>query len=153
MPEEFRIRAAKVEDREAIRSLVSRILTEYGLSSCSAEPESDLEDIDSTYAKGFFDVLVDRQDQIVGTVALLIRAGTAELRRMYLVPEVRGHGQGKRLLTHAIARARESSLERIELETATAMVEAQAIYARFGFKPVPDFDSGSRCDRAFALDL
>ena len=79
--------------------------------------------------------------------------GVAELRKMYLKPSARGRGLGKRLLIHAIARARALGFRRIELQTARVLEEAIGLYAKYGFKPSEQAALERRCDQALALDL
>src|SRR5207249_401801 len=68
-------------------------------------------------------------------------------------PGARGHGHGRRLLEHAVDRARHLGFERITLETATNLTTAIAMYTRFGFQPHTPDHMASRCDLAFFLDL
>jgi len=72
---------------------------------------------------------------------------------MYLLPEARGHGLGGRMLRRAIAFARGRGFRRVELETASELKEAIALYAGAGFQPMRRAHLAARCDQAFALDL
>jgi putative acetyltransferase len=75
---------------------------------------------------------------------------------MYLTARCRGRGLGKRLLRHALDRARQLGFRRVELETAGALRVAIRLYESFGFQPfTPDHMSASpdRADRAYYLDL
>ncbi|HEY8040997.1 MAG TPA: GNAT family N-acetyltransferase [Polyangiaceae bacterium] len=79
-----------------------------------------------------------------------------ELRKMYLLPEARGLGAGKTLLTRCIDEARARRYGRIYLETLTGMDAAQRLYERFGFAKLgaPLGATGHfGCDRWYALDL
>ena len=98
--------------------------------------------------------MLERDGQIVGSVGLFnLGDGVCELRKMYLAREARGRGAGRRLLEHAIDRARSLGFRRVELETAGVLVEAINLYTRFGFEPIESAHLSPRCDRAFALDL
>jgi putative acetyltransferase len=75
---------------------------------------------------------------------------------MYLLGEVRGRGQGRRLLQQCIAAARQFGYRRCYLETLTGMDAAQHLYTDAGFKALcgPLGATGHfACDRYFALDL
>jgi putative acetyltransferase len=72
---------------------------------------------------------------------------------MYLFKEARGHGIGGRLLRRALAFARNRGYRRMELETASVLKEAIALYAGAGFHPIERKHLANRCDQAFALDL
>ena len=150
------LRAATNADAEVVRDLVFSVLREYGLKSDPDGTDSDLRDLEASYHArgGAFDVLVDGSAEIIGSVGLLRVDGvTCELRKMYLLPRARGRGLGKRLLDHALARARDLGYRRVVLETATALKEAIALYERRGFRRYHPAHLSNRCDAAYALDL
>ena len=64
-------------------------------------------------------------------------AGTAELKRMYVVPELRGKGLGRRLVDALEAEARALGLRHLVLETGTRQLAAMALYRALGFRPIP----------------
>jgi putative acetyltransferase len=72
---------------------------------------------------------------------------------MYLAPAARGHGVGKRLLDRALAFARGLGFRRVELETASVLERAIAMYTRAGFRPSGRHPLVRRCDQAFTLEL
>ena len=150
------IRPAADTDAEGIRHLVFEVLAEYGLRAEPDGTDADLKDIEAHYLAtgGLFEVVEDG-GRIVGTVGLVPAGdGVFELRKMYLAREARGRGLGKRLLERALAAARERGGRRVELETASCLVEAIGLYRRYGFQPVSGGNLASpRCDLAFALDL
>jgi putative acetyltransferase len=152
----YELRPATNADCGAIQELVFTVLREYRLQPDPAGTDADLNDIELSYLRsgGRFDVLVDLHGAIVGSVGLCpIDSDTCELRKMYLSREVRGQGLGKRLLEHALARAKESGFRRVTLETASALKEAIALYKRYGFQPYQAPHLAQRCDSAYALDL
>jgi GNAT superfamily N-acetyltransferase len=80
---------------------------------------------------------------------------TAELRRMYVVPEARGRGLGKALVAWLLEAARDAGYKRIRLETGNRQEEALRLYTAAGFESIPCWgpyatDPKSRC---FELDL
>ena len=72
---------------------------------------------------------------------------------MYLATASRGHGFGRRLLEHALSRARELGFSRVVLETASVLREAVALYERYGFRRYKPEHVAARCDAAYFLDL
>ena len=149
------LRPATNDDAAAVRDLIFGVLAEYGLKGDPAGTDADLDDIAGNYASrgGLFDV-VEEDGRIVGTVGLYpLREGVCELRKMYLFKETRGKGLGRRLLDHALERARALGFRRVELETSSKLVEAIALYTRYGFKPQTGCHLAERCDQAYALDL
>jgi putative acetyltransferase len=150
------VRRATNADTDSIRDLIFSVLREYHLEPDPDGADADLLDIERNYHArgGLFDVLEDGAGKIVGAVALYpVDAATCELRKMYLAPESRGRGTGKRLLEHALRRASELRFRRVVLETATALKEAIALYTRYGFKPYPPQRLSKRCNSAYLLDL
>lgn len=149
------LRAASNQDRPAIQRLVFGVLREFGLSP-DEETDADLRDIEGAYLRpgGMFDVLVSPSGEIVGTIGLYpVSKTTCELRKMYLAKPVRGDGHGRRLLDHALARAKKLGFTRVTLETAEVLKMAVALYERHGFKPYTPDHKSRRCDRAYYLDL
>jgi ribosomal protein S18 acetylase RimI-like enzyme len=62
------------------------------------------------------------------------RQHKADLHGMYVVPEYRGRGLGKTLLSKSLELARQIvGLEEIQLIVATQNCEATALYERYGF--------------------
>ncbi len=81
--------------------------------------------------------------------------GTAEVKRMYVAPDVRGRGVARALLRALVAHARDSGLQGLRLETGTAQPEAVGLYESEGWQPVAPFghyrdDPRTRC---YALEL
>lgn len=154
--DDFTTRPATNGDAEAVHALVFGILREFGFTPDPAGTDADLADLEVAYQRpgGAFDVLIDAGGRIVGTVGLFpLTDSRCELRKMYLLPDLRGRGLGGKLLRHAVARARELGFKRIELETATVLETARRMYESFGFRPFTPCQMPSRCDRAYYLDL
>ncbi|MEX6634336.1 GNAT family N-acetyltransferase [Hyphococcus lacteus] len=148
------IRKATNDDGPNIRALIFTILDEYDMEPAPKTTDRDLSDIEGYYADGIFDVLETTDGVIIGTVALeLLGNGVCELRKMYLKSNFRGRGYGRKLLNHAIARAKELGFKRIELQTARVLEEAVGLYQKHGFQPSDTIGLERRCDQALALDL
>ncbi len=152
----WNLRPATNQDCAAVRQLVFGVLAEYGLMPDPDGTDADLKDIQNSYqvAGGCFDVLVDEAGRIVGSVGLSpVAPGVCELRKMYLSRSVRGKGQGRRLLDHALAQAAKLGFTRVELETASVLKEAVNLYERHGFRRCAPRHLAARCDSAYYLDL
>jgi putative acetyltransferase len=90
-----------------------------------------------TGARGAF-LIVYQEGTPVGCGALrLLNAGTAELKRMYVSPAVRGTGLGRRLVAALEAEARRLGVRRLILETGIRQAAALALYRATGFQPIP----------------
>ncbi|MBO6947647.1 MAG: MarR family transcriptional regulator [Rhodospirillales bacterium] len=104
---------------------------------------------DMTPPKGLF--LMARLDgKPVGCGAILAEpGGVAHLRRMWVAPEVRGIGLGRRLLEALEGEAAKLGLETIRLETNKALTEAQGMYRRAGYTEVAPFNDEHYADHWF----
>ena len=60
-----------------------------------------------------------------------------ELKRMYVVPELRGHGFGRRLLVELETAARRLGYRALVLETGDRQPEALGLYASCGYGRIP----------------
>lgn len=145
-------RSADNADGPMLAKFVFAILDEYGLAPELDGIDRDLEQPASTYAQGFFDLLLDAQGQLVATCAVLPHAADhAELRRMYLAPSWRGRGLGRACLGHALAWARQHGFTKVSLETATALKQARDLYTWAGFTPEHGDMAAQRCDLRLVL--
>ena len=81
--------------------------------------------------------------------------GVAEIKRMFVRPEHRRQGHGRRLLTALEEWARTHGYTRVLLETGVEQPEAIALYVGAGYQPVDGFGHyrDSELSRSFARDL
>jgi putative acetyltransferase len=77
--------------------------------------------------------------------------GTGELKRMFVVPEARRHGVGRRVLIELELHARRLGLRRLVLETGVRQHEAMAMYERAGFGRIPCFGEYERSAASVCL--
>ncbi len=149
-------RAANNNDCEQIKLLVYNVLNEYKLVPEPSGTDSDLNDVEQNYFKcgGIFEVLIDENGEIYGTVGLFpIDEKTIELRKMYFKKELRGLGFGKITLKRMILTAKSLGYSQVYLETASVLTEAIGLYEKFGFNPTSEGMHTERCDRAYVLDI
>ena len=152
----LQLRPATTADSPAVRAMITAVLIEYGLPPVPDSTDSDLFDLQASYHArgGRFDVLCDQHGQILGSVGLLpVGEHSVELRKMFLAAQARGQGHGRRLLEHALQWARAQGYVRMELETASVLVEAVALYRAYGFTPYTPAQMTCRCDQAHELQL
>lgn len=78
-------------------------------------------------------------------------APTAEIKRMYVVPEARGAGHARAMLAALEASATQAGIEALVLETGLRQPEAIALYQSSGYVPIPGFGHylGSPLSRCF----
>ncbi len=75
--------------------------------------------------------------------------GTTHLKRMWVSPDLRGLGLGRRLLTTLEAHAAEHRIHTVQLETNFALTEAIALYRAAGYVEVPAFNDEPNGDLWF----
>jgi putative acetyltransferase len=152
---DFRFRDAIAGDEPAIRALVFGVLAEYGLAPDRDDTDRDLDDLSAAYASrgGCFRVVYDAT-RIVGCGGLYrVDAEEAEIRKMYLLPEARGRGLGRKMLLELLETARQRGVARVVAETASVLRDAIALYVENGFVPLDRRPAACRCDLTYVLYL
>lgn len=92
--------------------------------------------------------------QAVGCGALKLHPDrTAELKRMWIAPQMRGLGLGRRLLGELEGAALRSGIQVIRLETNRTLIEAIALYRRCGYREVEAFNAEPYAHHWFEKDL
>jgi molybdate transport system substrate-binding protein len=150
------IRRATPADSSEARELVFTVLAEYGFAPEPQGTDADLADLGAGFLAGggMFDVAVDPDGRLAACCGMkILEDGRLELRKMYVRGDRRGQGLGRRLLERALAWARARGHRRVELETASRLQEAIALYRKAGFVPRPGKPDTCRCDLAFVLEL
>ncbi len=148
-------RDARTGDEAAVKQLVREVLVEYGLSPDRGALDADIDDLQANYlARGGVFRILEEHGVVVGCGGLYpLDATTAEVRKMYFVPALRGRGLGRQLLNELIDCARAAGFEKLVLQTASPLVEARALYASAGFAEVPARHVVSGCDKGFERSL
>jgi GNAT superfamily N-acetyltransferase len=78
---------------------------------------------------------------------------TAEVRRMYVVPEARGRGIGRAILMGLVNAARELGYARVRLETGNQQHEAMGLYRAAGFRATPCWGPYADDPKSVCLEL
>ncbi len=149
---DFLIRDWQPSDRTTAAQLIWSVLAEYGLTSEPDGADRDVLQIEEAYWQtgGEFWV-VEQQGRLVGTAAFypVLRGQQAvEIRKMYLLPESRGHGLGKFLLQTLEQTIGDRGFEQIWVETASVLKEAVKLYESSGYQISTGVET-TRCDRIY----
>ncbi|MCC5636109.1 GNAT family N-acetyltransferase [Nostoc sp. CHAB 5844] len=153
---DFLIRNWEKGDRTRAAAVISYVLSEYGLGWEPNGADRDVLQVEECYlATGGEFWVIEHQSQIVGTGAYYpISRGekAVEIRKMYLLPSVRGMGLGKYLLQQLEAAIATRGFQQIWIETASILVEAVKLYESNGYQPETGVET-ARCDRVYVKNL
>jgi GNAT superfamily N-acetyltransferase len=78
---------------------------------------------------------------------------SAEIKRMWISPQIRGIGLGKRLLTHLEDEARRAGRSRVILDTNGSLTEAIAMYEAAGHVPTARYNENPYAERWFTKTI
>jgi GNAT superfamily N-acetyltransferase len=124
-----------------IRTLFQEYVDSLGFELDFQDFEREFEDLPGEYGPPdgrLFLALVD--DEPVGCIALRrIDPSTCELKRMYVRPELRGRGIGRRLAERIVLAAREIGYARMRLDTVPGMDAAIGVYRSLGFTEIEPY--------------
>ncbi len=134
------------------RRLFEEYATSLGFDLCFQGFDRELAELPGAYAPPEGHLLLAAADgRSVGCVALkklspgvggqaVNPADTCEMKRLYVRPEFRGQGFGRRLAEAVIEEARRIGYERMRLDTIEPrMPEAVQLYRSLGFVPIAPY--------------
>jgi ribosomal protein S18 acetylase RimI-like enzyme len=79
--------------------------------------------------------------------------GVGEVKRMWVSPEARGRGVGRKLLAALESAARERRLRAIRLDTHSSLAEALRLYRAAGYREIPRFNDNPYAHHWFEKTL
>ncbi len=153
-------------DYSADIPIVARLFTEYvwhiGVDLCFQGFDDELKTLPGKYLPpGGRIILAHINDEPVGVVALRQMGENAgEIKRLFVKPETRGLGLGRKLVNAVIRESEKIGYEELYLDTLASMKEAIALYEGLGFmktsayydNPLPDVVYFRRVLRERAAD-
>ncbi|NYF78595.1 GNAT family N-acetyltransferase [Granulicella arctica] len=127
---------AEGEDGTAFRTLNEEWISRFFV--LEAKDHEVLGNPGAILSKGGRVLMVYADGVAVGCVALIpMGDGVYELSKMAVSPELRGLGIGRRLLTYAVAQAREMGAVSLFLGSSWKLANAVHLYESIGFVHVP----------------
>lgn len=128
--------ASSPADYAVAHTLFLEYAAQLGHDLCFQHFEQELADLAGTYAPPRGRILLAADEGLhAGCVALRERGGDiCEMKRLFVRPEYRQGGLGRRLCEEIIARARQVGYGRMRLDTLREMTSARALYISLGFE-------------------
>ena len=162
MAEQVLIREIKPADNAEIATIIRSSLAEFGAAKPGTvyfDPTTD--DLHTLFRQPRSRYYVaESEGKLLGGCGIFpspgLPEGTCELVKMYLRPEARGLGLGRKMVAMALDTAREMGYRRVYLETMPELAQAVKVYERFGFERLcgPMGDTGHfGCDMWMILNL
>ena len=128
------IRPSMVADLDEIRVMLREYAAWLEVDLCFQNFEEELAGLPGEYAPPLGRLLLAEG---AGCVALRrIDEEVCEMKRLYVRPEFRGSGLGRRLVLAIIEEARGIGYRRVRLDTMPKMDRAQGLYAALGFREI-----------------
>lgn len=122
---------------------LARLFREYvewlGVDLGFQDFETELAGLPGKYARpsGCALLAENAGGQVIGCVAMrALQDDTCEMKRLYLRPDARRTGLGRRLAESVIGAARRVGYRRMVLDTLDHMQDALRLYDRLGFQPI-----------------
>jgi putative acetyltransferase len=152
----LQIRSWHSDDRTAAAGVIATVLAEYGLGWEPGGADRDVLQVEDCYVdRGGEFWVVEQAGKIVGTAAYYpidrpasLPGSAVEIRKMYLLPQVRGQGLGRFLLTQLETRIASRGFTDLWIETASVLKEAVMLYEKSGYQPATGVET-ARCDRVY----
>jgi GNAT superfamily N-acetyltransferase len=130
------------DDRDTVRALFRAYIDGLDIDLGFQGVEAELASLPGKYARPEGLVLLARDETgaAIGTVAYRPFApGDCEMKRLYVAPEARGRGAGRRLCDRLIDEARAAGYRRMLLDTGDWLKPALSLYRALGFTPIPAY--------------
>ena len=128
----------KEEMIKTVKDLFNEYAESLDFSLCFQGFDEELAGLPGEYGPPYGRLLLAFHDNDRAGCAALRRIDetTCEMKRLYLRPQFRGSGFGKRMAAEIIKMAQEIGYERMRLDTAPTMREAISLYHSLGFKEI-----------------
>ncbi|MGI9404927.1 MAG: GNAT family N-acetyltransferase [Hyphomicrobiaceae bacterium] len=123
--------ASERPDRPDVRALIEALdALQLGLYPAES---SHLVEIDSLLDPAVIFLVARRDGVALGCAAMLTCDGYGEIKRMFVSPDARGLGLGRKLVTALEDTARDNKLPVLRLETGIHQPEAIGLYEKAGY--------------------
>ena len=146
------VRDVAPDDADAHR-LVQEYFAELDVRIGGFEPPTSAELLAEGERGAVFVAFDDEATPLACAWLRLLEPGTAEVKRMYVVPRARGRGVARTLLAALEEKARHLECSRVLLDTALPLVEAAQLYLREGYVEIDRYNDNPYAGRWFSKRL
>ncbi|GIV37628.1 MAG: N-acetyltransferase [Cyclobacteriaceae bacterium] len=158
----MKIRPIRPEDNAVVAQIIRTVMPEFGAGGKGfALHDAEVDDMYTAYNQPRSVYYVcEVNGKVVGGGGIGPLQGgdenTCELKKMYFLPEGRGHGWGQQVLDRCLQSARQFGFTWCYLETFHTMQQAMRLYEKNGFERIvaPCGSTGHfACDTFYRLRL
>jgi len=140
--DDLQIRIIQSTDNKTLALLIRNTMAEFGVDKPGTvydDPTTD-ELFDLFQKNGSIYFVALAKGAVLGGAGIFpsknLPQKTCELVKMYLSPESRGLGVGKRLLDKCLEFAKTFGYQQVYIETMPELTRAIGMYLKFGFHPI-----------------
>ena len=138
----FRIRRVTENNQyQQVRELFTEYVDSLGIDLSFQNIVTELQSLPGEYAPPEGCILLAMyEEQVAGCVALRkIDEDVCEMKRLYVKPDFKGKGIGKRLASSIIEEAKNRGYRYIRLDTLPTMEQAISLYSSLGFYEIEPY--------------
>ena len=140
---DIHIRQIREEDNKAIAAIIRDTLKEFNADhpgTAYYEEETDfLYTVFQTPGSAYY--VAEKESIVIGGAGIFPTNGlppsVCELVKMYILPEARGIGLGRKLMAACFEAAKVKGYKQVYLETKSELKTAVIIYEKYGFRYLP----------------